>query len=555
LVIRKYLLNFKLISNKILAIMFEQYIESNWKRNIAPIDNQKDVIRLIDVINIPDLDKYVKVFLNAELEWLIYREKIKFLSNPNIDANNALKDYNEYEKILRSNIIVKKRDLVTKIEFASKIHINYLVRPIFSLKRFIFGSDFSKPANEIILKLNYFSEYYYLINDIADFINEKIVQAGNSIQINSDTFSEVIQEIDNYYINFTNKTQFEELFSPIINYFNVFNQVIPIDSLILFFDDKEKKNVVDLLFDIKVSKGEIITNDNFRNILMEIYNEISINIPDTNEDENIDTILNSDLGFEENDIVQDESNINKIINLDEEPKVDIIIDNVEIDEESQSEFTHVSLESETFDLDSYKVNIDEFNTYENLLNDVTTITDEIIEQPNDEEFNVSILEDHFDILEELTEEDEEDEEDEDEGENNFDDFSDLLDDITYDEEVEEDSDSENNEELLFIDDNTKQFNNTEILENRFNSFENIAEGISKKLFFSDDANELQKDESLTNSTIILDSIAEVSSNNIEIPEIENLPEIEIQNLTDGVPINETHDELDDLYMSLLSKMS
>jgi len=170
-------------------------------------------------------------------------------------------------------------------------------------------------------------------------------------------------------------------------------------------------------------------------------------------------------------------------------------------------------------------------------------------------FNVSILEDHFDILEELTEEDEEDEEDEDEGENNFDDFSDLLDDITYDEEVEEDSDSENNEELLFIDDNTKQFNNTEILENRFNSFENIAEGISKKLFFSDDANELQKDESLTNSTIILDSIAEVSSNNIEIPEIENLPEIEIQNLTDGVPINETHDELDDLYMSLLSKMS
>jgi len=535
--------------------MFEQYIESNWKRNIAPIDNQKDVIRLIDVINIPDLDKYVKVFLNAELEWLIYREKIKFLSNPNIDANNALKDYNEYEKILRSNIIVKKRDLVTKIEFASKIHINYLVRPIFSLKRFIFGSDFSKPANEIILKLNYFSEYYYLINDIADFINEKIVQAGNSIQINSDTFSEVIQEIDNYYINFTNKTQFEELFSPIINYFNVFNQVIPIDSLILFFDDKEKKNVVDLLFDIKVSKGEIITNDNFRNILMEIYNEISINIPDTNEDENIDTILNSDLGFEENDIVQDESNINKIINLDEEPKVDIIIDNVEIDEESQSEFTHVSLESETFDLDSYKVNIDEFNTYENLLNDVTTITDEIIEQPNDEEFNVSILEDHFDILEELTEEDEEDEEDEDEGENNFDDFSDLLDDITYDEEVEEDSDSENNEELLFIDDNTKQFNNTEILENRFNSFENIAEGISKKLFFSDDANELQKDESLTNSTIILDSIAEVSSNNIEIPEIENLPEIEIQNLTDGVPINETHDELDDLYMSLLSKMS
>jgi hypothetical protein len=123
-------------------------------------------------------------------------------------------------------------------------NINYVIRPKYSILRFLFGEVETRPAELITRRLKYFQFYGYYINQIAEFMNV------NSIEVVSNTHIErvidevnrkISEEISEHSGNFSHRLNLVKL----LYYFfidlsdnNPINIKLPKKILSLYFADK-----------------------------------------------------------------------------------------------------------------------------------------------------------------------------------------------------------------------------------------------------------------------------------------------------------------------------
>ena len=105
-------------------------------------------------------------------------------------------------KFLLSDYILQDRDYVIKnIEKAIKLHINYTLRPCWTLKNYIFGNSDSKSSKDILKKSEPFTYYSYYLDSVknialdGDQVSVKKIEIESALgHINSDIYNKLTIE-------------------------------------------------------------------------------------------------------------------------------------------------------------------------------------------------------------------------------------------------------------------------------------------------------------------------------------------------------------------------
>jgi len=226
--------------------MFDETIIYHKQKLNQKIGTAKRFTSLAEILNNSEIDKHYKAYFNAEVNWWIYEEQIRRELNNRFDyKNDKIKlQLNETDNILYQISRFDRASIKSIIASAVDLQLNYLLRPRTALKWFVFRGEPTKPYNEIIKRLSYFSGYDYLISGTIEYVNENKMLKSEKDLFSVVEFANIIEKIDNDFLFTLLPDDFFTLLMPLIKFFNPSEQnidnstTVPIETIIIFLDDK-----------------------------------------------------------------------------------------------------------------------------------------------------------------------------------------------------------------------------------------------------------------------------------------------------------------------------
>lgn len=195
-------------------------------------DALTDSIKLSELINRFDDSDYCKKYLSAEIKWMTYRHIIEQGMNLNEQHNKELA-----ESIAESTVY-NRFELNNLLKLMASTRINYLIRPNFTLEKFIFRNELTKPMDEILIRLDYFADNEYLLSGIKDVFEN--LRPSNPREIYTvSTFAKITENYDESFISELNTYEFAALLEPLGRlYFAHGFSGIPVNAISIFLSDK-----------------------------------------------------------------------------------------------------------------------------------------------------------------------------------------------------------------------------------------------------------------------------------------------------------------------------
>ncbi len=172
--------------------MFEREIKFIYDFNLNKI-NKLGPYFTYEQLTTVGLHPAILNYISAELNYIIFEDRQKLLKNSIFDYSGET--ITHYFNLITEEVRRTKRisyEYVSKlILHASSFNINYLVRPNWTLLKFVFDEAEHKTANEIKQILNYLYYYNYLRKILVSYLNSKKI-----ISINSQEFEELLKKVD-----------------------------------------------------------------------------------------------------------------------------------------------------------------------------------------------------------------------------------------------------------------------------------------------------------------------------------------------------------------------
>lgn len=227
--------------------MFEAEIEST-KLRLAEqlLTATSGGLHLVQVLDHPTLDHAYKQFFRAEIEWMLYQERILRQANLPIEPHDPVfrRVYGQFEEYVRTHAWFDRKTAVGLIDSAVKSILNYRLRPRVTLKWFVFRGEPTKPVCEILLRMRYFADYPYFQAGFEQWMQDRSLDEHSTHIMPIFEFERLVKQLDDDYILDLSTTEFIELLDPIFRFFNdahtpIAVQTIPIEALIVFLDDKD----------------------------------------------------------------------------------------------------------------------------------------------------------------------------------------------------------------------------------------------------------------------------------------------------------------------------
>ncbi len=231
------------------------------------------------------LHPFYITFFVAHADWWIYELNLERSGDVRFDFNapsvNPL--LKETDKLLRETIRFSYDELLSTIDVAVKVRLNFLCRPRTTLTWFIFRGEPTKPINEIWLRLNYFSEYSYLAEGFRQWAQVNYTVHPSHELLSVVEFDTLIADIDNATILELSPHQFTDLLEPVYEFFSqagksLENSAVPIEALIIFLDDKGvdliAKELERMYYDEHIDR---LTRNDFLEVVTKIVSELEGN--------------------------------------------------------------------------------------------------------------------------------------------------------------------------------------------------------------------------------------------------------------------------------------
>jgi hypothetical protein len=140
-----------------------------------------------------DIHPAILNYISAEIDFLIFEDRQNLLKNSVFDYSGE--KIFSYFNLISEEVKKSKRfalEYVSKlILHASSFTVNYLVRPKWTLSKFVFDAGDHKTTLEIKQIINYAYYYQYLKKILVSYINSKKI-----ISMNSGEFSELLDRVD-----------------------------------------------------------------------------------------------------------------------------------------------------------------------------------------------------------------------------------------------------------------------------------------------------------------------------------------------------------------------
>jgi hypothetical protein len=307
----------------------------------ADFSGKKKVESIISESGLPE---WFAKYLRAEVDWWIYREKIVISSShhfevPEDEMNGC---FDNLKPLYSENASISKAEYDKITDIAVKLRINYLSRPRTTLLWTIFRNEPTRKKEEILQRLEFFSEYDYLLNSIKEQIGSKYPgTSGNLVSLRE--FSEIIGLADENHLFQLTPGEFIELLDPLFDNLGAPDEsgeiALPVEAVLIFLDDKGINPVIDyLLKSIDGNNIFSITRTGLKEILYNLITETEpreeLSISENIGEEDYDG--SSDYGIEYRIDVKADDNTISIEELDDEPEPELRDDETEVYESEES---------------------------------------------------------------------------------------------------------------------------------------------------------------------------------------------------------------------------
>lgn len=177
-------------------------------------------------------------YISGEIDFLIYEDRQKVLKNSIFDYSGERISELFYD--IGEEIKGNKRfsiDYIAKLMLhGSSFIVNYLVRPRWTMIKFIFDEHEHKHTSEIKQTLNYIYYYGYLKRILTQYLNRKKI-----LSINVREFEEILDKIDKLGTESNNSVIIDNALKSIADFFNIGStnkRDIPIQAVEMFLEEK-----------------------------------------------------------------------------------------------------------------------------------------------------------------------------------------------------------------------------------------------------------------------------------------------------------------------------
>ncbi|MCX6156156.1 MAG: hypothetical protein NT007_18560 [Candidatus Kapabacteria bacterium] len=260
--------------------MFENFIKEETQKVRLMLDAAMEFIDLDGIIHIESLNNSYKKYFQGEAEWIIYQEQMQRLQNPLYNSRDAeiAEALSNLDDLLFKHARFPLSLMESYIDSLVKTRINLICRPRTTLKWFVFRGEPTKSYKEIILRLNYLHEYSYISEGFEYWANEENNVKTPETLVSVSDFEKVLEIFDNKYIFDLSIDDYLNLIDPIFEFFtpyleNISEKSAPIESLIIFHDDKMLYPIINELKILLDQGVKIISVSDFQSILLKISRE------------------------------------------------------------------------------------------------------------------------------------------------------------------------------------------------------------------------------------------------------------------------------------------
>lgn len=333
--------------------MFEREIKFIYDFNLNKV-NKLGPYFTFEQLSAVELHPAILNYISAEIDYIIFEDRQKLLKDSIFDYSGEKISY--YFSLINEEIKKTKRlsfEYVSKlILHATSFTINYLVRPKWTLKKFIFDEGEHRTSSEIKQILNYVYYYNYLKKILISYINSKKI-----LSMNLQEFSVLLDKIDNIGLETNLMKILNSALNSMAEFFNIGElqkNKIPLSAIELFL---EEKNLNEHLRRLKVVFGDDKT---LKCNIKDIQKELSF------------VLMGEELPFEEKQ-VQTEEKPTEAEDEDKKTTDEIKIKELEEELYEENEYEQKDYESDVLEKNTLEEN--EKSGQEN---------DEIIEEESEE---------------------------------------------------------------------------------------------------------------------------------------------------------------------------
>ncbi|MCU0426904.1 MAG: hypothetical protein MUF71_14895 [Candidatus Kapabacteria bacterium] len=245
-----------------------------------------------------DIPVFYRNFFGAEVQWWIFEEQLQRAANPRFDyAHEQLAMHTvEADRYRMEAARFDHQDLTSAIDLAIKTRFNYILRPRTTLKWFVYRGEPTKTLSEVMLRMDYFLEYDYLLDGFRKWIAAKQSEAPTKQPVRQVSlvsvveFDRTLQNVDNDVILEYSPEEFTDLLTPIFEMFDEIHAAdralqqyrgkVPMPAIIIFLDDKGIYRIAQELEEMMKTRAlRYIGQREFLHLLNDIVNKLEHETP------------------------------------------------------------------------------------------------------------------------------------------------------------------------------------------------------------------------------------------------------------------------------------
>lgn len=229
--------------------MFEREIKFIYDFNLNKVNKLGPYFTYEQLIT-SELNPAIMHYISAEIDFLIFEDRQKLLKNSVFDYSGE--KINQLFSQIGDEVKRTKRFSVEYISklilHASSFTINFLVRPKWTLVKFVFDEGQHKTTSEIKQILNYLYYYKHLKTILISYINTKKI-----ISMNAEEFTALFEKVDSLGVETYLPSVLTGSLKSMAEFFNigeVQKNKIPLIAVLTFLEEKNLSKHVEKMKEV-----------------------------------------------------------------------------------------------------------------------------------------------------------------------------------------------------------------------------------------------------------------------------------------------------------------
>ncbi|MCL4547589.1 MAG: hypothetical protein M1495_03375 [Bacteroidetes bacterium] len=226
--------------------MFEREIKFIYDFNLNKI-NRLGPYFTFEQLSTTDIHPAILHYISAEIDYLVFEDRQNLLKNSVFDYSGEKINYhfNQITSELKKTKRFSSEYITKLILHACSFTINYLIRPKWTLAKFVFDEADIKSTNEIKQILNYIYYYKYLTKILISYINAKKI-----LSMNREEFEVLLNKADALGAESYLSAIISNALKSMAEFFNI-GEIkkfrVPLPAVELFLEEKELLQHLDVL--------------------------------------------------------------------------------------------------------------------------------------------------------------------------------------------------------------------------------------------------------------------------------------------------------------------